>query len=179
MCETTDWSSDGRELVVTVRTAAGSDVWTVPADAAAAASPLLADAPNEHDARLSPDRQWIAYVSDDTGRPEVSVRRRGGDRRRFTISSAGGTQPVWHQRGELFFVDPGGRLVSVSMRPAADGGLNVGVPVPLPVPLIGAGHWSTQYDVSPDGGRVYFMDRNTERPSPVIDVVLGWRALLR
>jgi hypothetical protein len=47
------------------------------------------------------------------------------------------------------------------------------------VPLIGSGHWSTQYDVSPDGQRVYFIDQ-TPAPKPSdINVVIGWRALLK
>jgi Tol biopolymer transport system component len=178
-CETTDWSSDGQELIVTVRTPGGSDVWAVRTDAAATPRPLLADAFNQYDARLSWDRQWIAYVSDETGKPQVSVQRRGGDRQRFPISIAGGTQPVWSQGGELFFVDPAGRLFSVSARRAANGDVTFGVPVALPVPLIAVGHWSTQYDVSPDGRRVFFMDRSSERPSPTIELVQGWRALLR
>ena len=55
-----------------------------------------------------------------------------------------------------------------------------GVPVVLSgVPLIGAGHWNTQYDVSADASRVYFMDRQEPRRPAAINVVLGWRALLR
>jgi hypothetical protein len=42
-------------------------------------------------------------------------------------------------------------------RRSAAGDMTFGVPVILSgVPLIGAGHWNTQYDVSPDGSRVYF-----------------------
>jgi eukaryotic-like serine/threonine-protein kinase len=179
-CETTDWSSDGKELILTVHTATGTDVWAMRTDAEAAASPLLADASVERDARLSPDMQWIAYVSEQEGRPEVSVRRRHGDRRRIPISSGGASQPVWRRDGEeLLFVDPKGRLSSVSVDRAADGDLTFGVPIVLPVPPIGAGHWNTQYDVSRDGSQVYFMDRENVRPSPAINLVLGWRALLR
>jgi hypothetical protein len=47
------------------------------------------------------------------------------------------------------------------------------------VPLVGSGHWGTQYDVSPDGQHVYFIDR-TPAPKPSdIRVVIGWRALLK
>jgi Tol biopolymer transport system component len=180
-CETTDWSADGTELIVTVRTASGSDVWAVHADAEAAAHPILAEAFAELDARLSPlDSEWIAYVSNESGQDRVSVRSRTGDPRRTVISSAGGSQPVWRRDGsELFFVDTAGRLLSVSVRRTADGSLTFGVPVVMPVPPIGSGHWSTQYDVSPDGSRVYFMDRDNTRPSPAINVLLGWRQLLR
>ena len=51
-------------------------------------------------------------------------------------------------------------------------------PLMLTVPLIGAGHFSTQYDVSPDGRRIYFMDQMNERPSPSINILIGWRSLL-
>jgi hypothetical protein len=48
----------------------------------------------------------------------------------------------------------------------------------LSVPLIGSGHWGTQYDVSPVGRYVYFIDRTpAPRPSE-IGVVMAWRALL-
>jgi Tol biopolymer transport system component len=177
-CEPTDWSSDGRELLVTVQTASGVDVWAVSTEPTGGARPVLAEEFDERDARIS-RHGWIAYVSNETGRNEVSVRSRSGNPRRMVISSAGGTQPVWRSDGsELFFVDQMGRLSSVSIRPAANGGLTFGAPIVLNVPLIGAGHWGTQYDVSPDGRRVYFMDRANQPPSPAINVVLGWRALL-
>ena len=178
-CETTDWSSDGKELIVAVRTASGSDVWAISTEAGGGARPILADIFDERDARISP-HGWIAYVSNETGRNEVSVRSRSGDPRRTVISSAGGTQPVWRRDGsELFFVDPAGRLSSVSVRPTRTGGVTFGVPVVLNVPPIGVGHWGTQYDLSSDGSRVYFFDRANQPPASAINVVLGWRALLR
>jgi serine/threonine-protein kinase len=180
VCETTDWSSDGEDLIVTVRTATGFDVWAVGTGAKAAARPLLAEARVERDARVSPGHPLLlAYVSDEGKGNQVAVWNMGGDRRRTVISSAGGTQPVWHPDGtKLFFVDPVGRLSSVSVTRTGNGGVTFGAPVVLPVPLIGAGHWNTQYDVSRDG-RVYFIDRDNARPSPVINVVQGWQRLLR
>ena len=59
------------------------------------------------------------------------------------------------------------------------GELTLGAAVSPSVPLIGSGHWSTQNDVSPDGQRVYFIDQTpAPRPSD-INVVIGWRALLK
>jgi Tol biopolymer transport system component len=158
-CETNDWSRDGKELILTVHVPGGTDVWTMPVDGDAPARPLLADTFAEHDARLSPDLQWIAYVSNETGRPEVSVRRRDGDRRRIVISSGGGT-PVWRRDGaELFFVDPAGRLSVVAVRRSAAGDVTFGAPVVLSgVPAIGAGHWNTQSDYF---GATIFVTRPT------------------
>jgi len=35
------------------------------------------------------------------------------------------------------------------------------------------------YDVSPDGGRVYLLQREREQTRDEIGVVIGWRALVR
>ena len=178
-CEPTDWTPDGRHLIVTVRDTRGADVWMVPAEAGAPPQPLLAAAFAEHDARVSPDGRWIAYVSNESGRPEVSVRSMSGAPTRIVLSGVGGSQPVWRRDGaELFFVDPQGRLRSVTVRQTGNGPTTFGLPVELNVPRIGAGHWGTQYDVSPDGRRVYFLPRNEDPAPRDIRVVIGWRALL-
>ena len=140
--------------------------------------PLLHTRFNERDARLSPDRRWIAYVSDEAGRPEVSVRSVAGSPRRYTVSPGGGDQVVWQRDGRaLYYVDPIGRLRNVSVRDAGRGRLLAGTPVELPV-TIGSGHSNTQYDVAPDG-RIYYLDP-TAPPLPTeIRIVLGWQSLLK
>ena len=95
------------------------------------------------------------------------------------ISGGGGDQPVWRRDGrELFFVDPQGHLRSVAVSPGEGTNLTFGVPVELKVPPIDSGSNGTQYDVSPDGRRVYFLDETREPAPREIAVVLGWRALL-
>jgi eukaryotic-like serine/threonine-protein kinase len=178
-CEPTDWSPDGRVLLVNVRDTRGWDVWTVSAEGSGAVQPLLAEAFPERDARFSPDGRWIAYVSEESGRSELSVRSVSGPPKRIVLSGDGGAQPVWRRDGaELFFVEPRGRLQSVSVHWTGDGAPRFGLPTQLNVPPIGFGHWGTQYDVSPDGNRVYFLRRNEDRPPHEIHVVIGWRALL-
>lgn len=95
------------------------------------------------------------------------------------ISGEGGTQPVWRRDGQvLYFVDPRGRLRSVSVRWAPDGNPEFGFADQPNVPPIGFGHWGAQYDVSPDGDRLYFLRRNEDPPPREIQVVIGWRVLL-
>jgi Tol biopolymer transport system component len=181
-CEPSDWSPDGRTLILTVRTAQGTDIWTMPVEHTGqgdAARPLFAERFNERDARISPDGEWIAYVSDESGREEVSVRRMSGGER-TVLSPGGGHQPVWRRDGaELFYVDPQGILSSVAVRRDAGGRLLPGVPARLRVPSIGVGHWGTQYDVTRNGDRVYFLDRERPEPATRIDVILSWTALLQ
>jgi hypothetical protein len=100
--------------------------------------------------------------------------------RRLVASSGGGSQPVWRRDGrELLYVDAHGYLRGRSVERQPRGELTLGAAVPLNVPLIGSGHWGTQYDVSPDGQRVYFIDQTPPAKPSEIDVVIGWRALLR
>jgi eukaryotic-like serine/threonine-protein kinase len=177
-CDPTDWSPDGRWLLVTVHAERDQDVWMLPIDGNGSARPLLVQPFPEHDARFSPDGRLVAYVSDETGRPEVSVQTIDGPRRREVISVAGGDQPVWSRDGrELFFVDPQGLLRSAPVSISPDGRPAFGAPVLLDVPPIGSGHWGTQYDVSRDG-RIYFFDRRLEPPPSGFGVVVGWRSML-
>jgi Tol biopolymer transport system component len=176
-CEPSDWSPDGTYLVVTV---AGRDVWTVPLQPGSTPRPLLAEAFTERDARVSPDGRWLAYVSDESGRPEVSVRSLVGPPQRFVISSGGGDQPVWRHDGrELLFATGGGRLRAVAVSPKPQGGLAFSAATPLNVPPLGERHWGTTYDVSVDGRRVYFPDATAGQPPREFGVILNWSALLK
>jgi Tol biopolymer transport system component len=183
-CEPTDWSPDGRHLIVNTRLAPDSprhgDVWSVSLEAGGSAEAILSGPFPEYDARISPDGQWLAYVSEEAGRPEVSVRAMSGPPKRLVVSGSGGSQPVWRRDGhELLYVDPEGRLRGRSVERQPRGELTLGATVSLSVPLIGSGHWGTQFDVSPDGRYVYFIDQTAApRPSD-ISVVIGWRALLK
>ena len=176
-CEPSDWSPDGKYLVVTV---GGRDIWTVPLETGGTPQKLLAEAFTERDARISPDGRWLAYVSDESGRPEVSVRSLAGPSRRFVVSSGGGDQPVWsHDGGELFFAAAQGALYSVFVRPDAKDGLAFGTVTRLKVPPLRERHWGTSYEVSSDSGRFYFPDLGDERPPHEFGLVLNWSALLK
>ena len=176
-CEPSDWSPDGRFLVLTV---GRTDVWTMPIGSKGEAQPLLAESFTERDARISPDGRWLAYVSDETGRPEVSVRSLAGAARRFVVSTDGGDQPVWrHDGGELFFAGQEGRLFAVSVHPGQNAGLSFGAPTKLNVPPLGERHANTIYDVSLDGRIVYFQHQTDVKPPREFGIVLGWRALIR
>ena len=177
-CEPTDWSLDGRQLLINVRDGKESSVWTFLPESGAA-QPLLSEAFAGRDARFSPNGQWIAYTSEESGRTEVSVRALSGPSTRVVLSSNGGDQPVWRRDGaELFYVEPTGYLQSVPVRWTPEGTPSFGLPVRVNVPPIGFGHWGTQYDVSADGTRIYALRRNTEPAPREIHVVIGWRTLL-
>ncbi|MBA3579764.1 MAG: protein kinase [Gemmatimonadaceae bacterium] len=67
---------------------------------------------------ISPDGRWLAYTSNESGRPEIYVRPfpRTSDGV-WQVSVGGGTQPRWSRRGdELYFIDATRRLVSARIR---------------------------------------------------------------
>jgi len=65
--------------------------------------PLFSSAYRIKEVRVSPDGQWLAYVSDETGRPEVYVRRVLGQAGAAQVSLAGGKQPRWRGDGKGIF----------------------------------------------------------------------------
>jgi Tol biopolymer transport system component len=177
-CEPSDWSPDGRTLLLNVIADSNWDLWMLEIDAESP-RPLLVTAFAERDARFSPRGEWVAYVSDESGRPEVSVRRLVRSPQRFVVSPAGGAQPVWRRDGaELYFVDPQGDLNGVAVRWSENGSPEFATPERLAVPPVGFGHWGTQYDVSADGDEIFLLRRNDDPPPREIHVVVGWRALL-
>ncbi|MDH5284524.1 MAG: hypothetical protein OEW80_11655, partial [Gemmatimonadota bacterium] len=70
---------------------------------------------------LSPDGRWLAYVSNESGTPEVYVRPfPRTDEARFQVSRAGGATPKWSRSGrELFFESSNGELMVASVRAGA------------------------------------------------------------
>jgi serine/threonine-protein kinase len=75
---------------------------------------LLSGEYDEFGATLSPDGEWLAYVSDESGSAEVYVRPfpdAGSSRRQ--LSKSGGREPLWSHSGrEIFYVNGEGAMVA-------------------------------------------------------------------
>jgi serine/threonine-protein kinase len=96
-------SRDGAWAIYTIQNVSG-DLYArrVGTDSSIA---LAATAANETSPALSPDGRWLAYVSDESGTPEVYVRPFPNTASgRWQISTQGGQEPVWANSGkELFY----------------------------------------------------------------------------
>jgi len=66
-------------------------------------------AADERHAAFSPDGNWLAYVSNQSGQEEVYVRSFPEPGGQWQVSTGGGTHPVWSKvRHELFYSSPTG-----------------------------------------------------------------------
>jgi serine/threonine protein kinase len=72
---------------------------------ASSTEPLLKESYVEAWAEISPDGRWMAYQSDESGKPEVYVRPFPDvNKGKSTVSTTGGTFPLWSpDRPELFY----------------------------------------------------------------------------
>ncbi|HYE86690.1 MAG TPA: hypothetical protein VEA16_10070, partial [Vicinamibacterales bacterium] len=111
-----DWTPDGRYIVYTRQSERTSlDLWRVEV-ATGVTQPLLATSSRESQARISPDGQWIAYASDESGTLETYVARFPGLDQKMQISTNGGGQPQWRaDQGEIFYLDGDQTLMAVAV----------------------------------------------------------------
>jgi tRNA A-37 threonylcarbamoyl transferase component Bud32 len=114
--------------------------------------PLLTTSATESGPALSPDGRWLAYVSDESGTPEVYVRPFPDvASARWQASLRGGTLPVWSHNGrELFYIN--GRQEMSSVAVTTNPGFSLGEPqVLFPASDYNLATSAGAYDVGPDG----------------------------
>jgi Tol biopolymer transport system component len=128
---------------------------------------------------LSPDGQWLAYVSNESGGPEVYVRPFPAvDSARFAVSVGGGLEPLWRRDGtELFFRNSRGDMYAVPVTTGRQ--FTHGAPKLLfSVPGLALQDYYRSYDVSPDGKRFLMMESGGV-DAKELNLVLNWRAELQ
>ena len=79
---------------------------------------LGSDIPRQ--ARLSHDGRWLAYISEETGRPEVYVQPFPGPGGRYQVSSGGGVEPIWSPIQNEIFYRGGAWLIAATLRTAPE-----------------------------------------------------------
>jgi hypothetical protein len=142
-------------------------------------SPWLVTPFVEKQGRFSPDRRWIAYASDESGRTEVYVRGFDPPGGKWRVSGDGGDSPVWRRDGkELYFLTSDSTVMSAAV--GQDAAFKAATPVPLfriPGEILALGV-VTQYDASPDGQR-FLMNLDTPTQGQrSLTLVSSWPALL-
>ena len=102
----TAWSPDGKYVIFTQLGEGGVyDLWLLPLHGDRTPVPYLRTPFNEDFAAFSPDGRWLAYDSDETGKPEIYVRSFPDQGEKYRVSTSGGMIVQWSRDGKelLFF----------------------------------------------------------------------------
>jgi serine/threonine-protein kinase len=76
-------------------------------------TPLVNTQFMEYAAAVSPDGRWLAYQSNESGRPEIYVRDIVGSGGRWLISTGGGEEPRWSPDGRELYYRINAQLMAV------------------------------------------------------------------
>jgi Tol biopolymer transport system component len=170
-------SADGRFLIFSTNgtTRTRGDLWILPLAPRGRPRPLLEQEFDQSHGTLSPDGRWLAYVSNESGLHEVSVRPVSVDSSgqlalgaAMAISRGGGSSPRWRgDSGELFFLSPSGGVMSVAV---SREGMNA------PVELFRAPGTLQHWGVTADGQRFLLAEPASASAPPPLVVTLNWQA---
>ena len=143
---------------------------------------------NEVMATISPDGNRVAYVSDESGVPEVYVRSFPDAEGRTPVSDGGRSEPVWASDGSAIYYRNGSNVMRASI--AAGAVVSVDTPeeiFPDSWVLDPGNSPRTNWDVHPDGESFVFESAEGAGPAgggtgaPVLrlEVVVNWFEELR
>jgi Tol biopolymer transport system component len=176
------WTRDGKSLLFLTDAQGRRTLSALSLDGDEPAELLMKSEFGLDEPQVSPDGQWLAYVSTESGRFEVYVepfRRRG---EKVRVSTDGGGTPKWRGDGkELFYLTPGGALMAVDVREGTMGP-EIGIPTTL-VPAddlraVVLGPIYDDYAVSADGQRFLVKRPAAKDGKQRIHVFLNWPSLL-
>jgi serine/threonine protein kinase/Tol biopolymer transport system component len=193
----TSWSADGRYLMY-ISNAGGSsnaDIWVVPMEGERTPWAFLQTRFRENYGVFSPDGRWVAYQSDESGRPEIYVRpfvppsrsastvtsataaTTTGAGAQWQVSTEGGIMPTWRANGkEVYYLNPAGAMMAVPIT-ATGATIEPGAPIVLfPTRIYGGGVdalQNRQYDVTRDGR--FLINTIVDETPPPITLLMNWR----
>ena len=175
-----DWSHDGKYLVyVQAGPTTAEDIWALPLEGDRQPYPILQTPAIETNASLSPDGQWLAYESPQSGRPEVLVTRFPASRSavdltapRWQVSTQGGSRPRWSADGHavLYVSLDDQSIMRAEVRTSAAGVESDPPRVAVEIPVMSVAR--SPFDVAADG-RLLLLERTINKGVPLA-VVKNW-----
>ncbi len=142
--------------------------------------PLLQEEYIEFQPQISPNGQWMAYGSNESGQMEIYVRPFPNvNKGRWQVSTSGGNNPLWSPGGrELFYLTVDSVMtVAVEIEPTFKPG--------KPQALFQRTYIPSGWDIHPDGKRFLMVNvtqktpdestgESTAEPPRKINIVLNW-----
>lgn len=176
----TDWSRDGKYLLYSRGPSAVNwEIWALPLEGERKPWLVVPRTANSFAAEghLSTNGRWLAYTSQESGKPEVYVVAFRGGQGKWQVSTNGGFQPHWSRDGkELYYFNQASRMVLAVPVKEINGGLQFGS-----AQALASNSASNQlgfYDVTPDGKKI-LLDLVAQQVSQSVTVFTNFPAGLK
>jgi Tol biopolymer transport system component len=174
----TSWSLDGRRILFAeLSNETGWDLAWLDLEEGTV-HPLIESKFHQLGGDFSPDGRWYAYMSNESGRPEVYVSPFPGPGGKWQISNSGGNWPRWSRDGEeIYYRANDDSMVSVSVH-AGEGGFSAGNPERLFDASAYVANFFSGFDVDPDSEQFVMIEiHGAQEGAPdrsQIRFVLNW-----
>ncbi len=166
-------SGDGRTLAfLRISPDTSGDLILAPLVGEGEARTIVATRAYEGGPQISPDGEWLAYVSNETGAWEVFLRTIDGPDGKWTVSSSGGLHPLWSRDGRTLYYRSGQRMYAVTVETSP--AVHLGTPRLLFDRRYSFGPNLTvpNYSLSSDGGDVLMV--REEGSGGHLSLILNW-----
>jgi len=170
-----DWSRDGKFILVRKN----NQLWYL-AIPDRDPKPLIDQNWVIRGAQFSPDGQWVAYASNESGRMEVYVSPFPSMNAKWQVSTNGGIEPRWRRDSkELYYLAPDATMMATPLTAGAS--FQAGSPFALfqthrRVAISSQDLFS--YDISPDGQRFLIATKIENSGVAPLSVALNWTSNL-
>jgi serine/threonine-protein kinase len=140
--------------------------------------PLVSSMFDDYGGTWSPDRRWLAYQSDESGRAEVYVRDLSNGGGRWQVSTTGGEEPHWSHDGRTLYYRNETQLMAVAVDTQTTF-------APKQPQLLFDGVYNLRsdtgisYAVGPAGDRFLMVRLTDENSASTLTVVTNWFAELK
>lgn len=178
------WSGDGKTLLVQESNGGNFRIGALSMEKDGELKFLLEGDPMYAQPQISPNGQWLAYTSNESGRNEIFVRPYPDvDGGKWQVSNSGGDSPLWSPDGRELFYRNGDEVMTVSVR----NGLTFDMENPkalfqgmyISANFIPGTIEFSPWDISPDGKRFLMMKDAGTGESPGggprrINIIVNW-----
>jgi eukaryotic-like serine/threonine-protein kinase len=149
----------------------GEDIWTIAPNGDRRPRVFANSRFVETTPAFSPDGQWIAYASDESGQIEVYLRPFPGPGEKYPISTSGGGQPAWSRSGKELFYRNGDQMMAVDVQTQP---FRAARPKVLFTGRYLQKEQQTQYDVAPNGDFVMLSVAEGDQAAIQINLLMNW-----
>ena len=133
---------------------------------------------------MSPDGRFVAYYSNESGRPEVYVQPSSGGAKQLA-STSGGADPHWSRDGKQLYFSVPDTVFQIDVLNVVDGRIQLSVPKPVftrqitRAPSSFSNPFPTTYALAANGERFLYLIQTDAQDRHPMTIVVNWRALLK